>query len=82
MDEAIAKLAESPKIGVSARMTKVRWHPFSENEVLCFSENQVLVFNYVAPASSVMFFLPTPEGITEIYPVPKTRNCTFRPKKV
>ncbi len=69
-DKLLEKTYERSKID-GARLTHIRWNPFNIDEVFCFSESQLFIMRNAAPTSEVLLPSPVPEGIADIFFIPK-----------
>jgi len=69
----LEKIFERPKIE-NAQLKHIRWNPYKNDEILCFSANQLLVIKYSKPSIEMLLVSPVPEGIGEIYFIPKAKK--------
>lgn len=72
----LEKVFERTKIE-NAQLEHIRWNPYRNDELFCFSCNQLLVIKYSKPSLEMLLDSPVTEGIGEIYFIPKAKKRTF-----
>ena len=68
------KLYELPNAS-QVPLTRVKWNPYNYAEIFAFSENNIMIIKHTAPASNVLLQVPVPEGISDLFLIPKAPKC-------
>lgn len=61
----------------NAHVEHIRWNPYRNDEIFCFSNSQLLVIKYSKPSLEMLLMDPVPEGISEVYFIPKAKKRIF-----